>query len=125
MRLLQQLSEAEVAGFRGTPPPAAAAAAPAETVVRFNEPLTTGAYPVNGRSLEQLAQGIPLFPPIEGLPEGAWKKPCNTCHKWDRRTLCEQAATYVKNPGTALRSQHPYGGPEKVAMMEWAKAGCQ
>jgi hypothetical protein len=33
--------------------------------------------------------------------------------------------TYVKNPKSALRVSHPYGGPEKVAMMQWAKTGCQ
>jgi hypothetical protein len=126
--LLQRLSDAEVAALRGAtaPPPAAAAAtAPAEEVVRFNEPLTSGPYPVNGRSLEQLVEGIPLFPPIEGLDETAWKKHCNACHKWDRMTLCEQGASYVKNPKSALRGSHPYGGPEKLAIMQWAKTGCQ
>ena len=77
------------------------------------------------RSLEQLVQGVPLFPPIEGLDESIWKKNCNACHKWDRRTLCEQGATYIKDPKMALRGSHPYGGPEKVAIMQWAKTGCQ
>jgi hypothetical protein len=93
--------------------------------VRFNEPLTSGPYPVNGRSLEQLVDDIPLFPPIEGLDEAVWKKNCKACHQWDRRTLCEQGATYVKNPRSALRGSHPYGGPEKLAIMQWAKTGCQ
>jgi hypothetical protein len=132
---LQPLSTAEVAAVRGltvtpaappAPPPAPAAAAPAsEEVVRFDEPLKTGPPPVNGRSLEQLVQGVPLFPPIEGLDESVWKKNCNACHKWDRRTLCEQGATYLKDPKMALRGSHPYGGPEKVAIMQWAKTGCQ
>jgi hypothetical protein len=121
--LLQRMTDAEIAGLRGAPAPPPAA--PAEQVVRFDEPLTTGPYPVNGRSLEQLVAGIPLFPPIEGLDEASWKKQCNACHKWDRRTLCEQGATYVKNPKSALRGSHPYGGAEKLAMMEWAKTGCQ
>jgi hypothetical protein len=107
------------------PPPAAAAAPDSDEVVRFDEPLKTGPPPVNGHSLEQLVQGVPLFPPIEGLDESLWKKNCNTCHKWDRRTLCEQGATYLKNPKMALRGSHPYGGPEKVAIMQWAKTGCQ
>src|ERR1700722_6111848 len=80
-----------------------AATAQAEQIVRFSEPLTTGPFPINGQSLEQLVQGTPLFPPIEGLPENVWKKPCSSCHKWDRRTLCEQGAFYVKNPAAALR----------------------
>ena len=138
MGLLQRLSEAEGASVRGltaSPPAAAAPAAPApapaapaapgQDVVRFKEPLTSGPYPVNGSSLEQLVNGIPLFPPIEGLDEAVWKKNCNACHKWDQRTLCEQGATYVKNPKSALRKSHPYGGAEKVAMMEWSKTGCQ
>jgi hypothetical protein len=126
LRLLQRLSDAEVAALRGAPaPPPAAAPETAEEVVRFNEPLTSGPFPVNGHSLEQLVTGVPLFPPIEGLDEAVWKKPCNACHKWDRMTLCEQAATYVKNPKSALRRSHPYGGAEKVAMMQWAKTGCQ
>src|SRR5882757_9931390 len=77
MALLQRLSEAEGASVRGltaSPPATAAAPAPAapapaptgQDVVRFKEPLTSGPYPVNGSSLEQLVNGIPLFPPIEG-----------------------------------------------------------
>jgi hypothetical protein len=127
--LLQRLTDGEVAALRGAPPAAAtvaaAAAPPAEEVVLFDKPLTSGPFPVNGSSLEQLVQGTPLFPPIEGLDESVWKKHCNACHMWDRRTLCEQAATYVKNPKSALRTSHPYGGPEKIAMMQWAKTGCQ
>jgi hypothetical protein len=143
LALLQSLSAAEVAAVRGAPapappPPPAAAQAPAaaaqppataaaspEEVVRFTEPLTSGPFPVNGRSLEQLVQGVPLFPPFEGLDEATWKKPCGSCHKWDRMSLCEQGATYVKNPRSALRGSHPYGGPEKIAIMQWAKTGCQ
>jgi hypothetical protein len=138
LALLQRLAEAESPSARGltaSPPAAAAAPAPApatptpapagQDVVRFKEPLTSGPYPVNGSSLEQLVNGIPLFPPIEGLEEAVWKKNCNACHKWDQRTLCEQAASYVKNPKSALRGSHPYGGAEKVAMMQWAKTGCQ
>ncbi len=133
MALLQRLAEAEGASGRGltaSPPaaaaPAAAAPAAAEEIVRFNEPLTSGPYPVKGQSLEQLMlTGTPQFPPIEGLDEAVWKKQCTSCHKWDQRTLCEQAASYVKNPKSALRGSHPYGGAEKVAMMQWAKTGCQ
>src|SRR4030081_3635373 len=124
LALLQSLSAAEVAALRGTPAPPPAAAPP-EEVVLFTEPLTSGPFPVNGRSLEQLVQGVPLFPPFEGLDEATWKKPCSACHKWDRMSLCEQGATYVKNPRSALRGSHPYGGPEKIAIMQWAKTGCQ
>jgi hypothetical protein len=128
LRLLQRLSEAEIAAWRGpaaAPAAAAAGGAPAEEVVRFNVPLTSGPFPVNGNSLEQLVAGVPLFPPIEGLDEKVWKKNCTACHKWDRQTLCEQGASYIKDPKTALRGSHPYGGAEKIAMMQWAKTGCQ
>ena len=88
-------------------------------------PLDFGPFPVNGRSLEELINDVPMFSPMEGLDESAWKKPCNNCHKWDRQTLCEQGATYAKNPKAALRHSHPYGGADKIAMMRWAKGGCQ
>ena len=124
LRVLQLLSQAEIAALRGAPAPAAAPAA-GEEVVRFDVPLTSGPFPVNGSSLEQLVAGVPLFPPIEGLDEKTWKKPCAACHRWDRRTLCEQGASYIKDPKVALRGSHPYGGAEKLAMMQWAKTGCQ
>jgi hypothetical protein len=144
LRSLERLSDAESAALRGgapppavaaVPPPAAApppaapapaAAAPTEeTIIKFNEPITFGPYPVNGSSLEQLFNSVPMFPPIEGLAESIWKRPCSSCHKWDRRTLCEQGATYVKNPPSSLRHPHPFGGADKLALMQWAKTGCQ
>ena len=51
-------------------------------------------------------------------------KNCAACHKWDRQTLCEQGASYAKNPRYALRISHPYGGFSS-ALMQWAKSGCQ
>jgi hypothetical protein len=96
-----------------------------DQVVRFTDPLTSIPYPMNGHSLSELIHGTPLFPPIEGLEESVWKKQCTSCHQWTQKTLCEQANTYVNNPKAALRVPHPYGGPEKVAMMHWAKTGCQ
>jgi hypothetical protein len=97
----------------------------AEAILRFNAPVTTGPMPVNGHSLAELVTGVPLFPPIDGLEETVWKKHCDSCHRWDQTSLCEQGKTYLKNPKAALRVSHPYGGPEKVAMMQWAKTGCQ
>jgi len=120
LKLLQPLAPAEKEAE------APAADASAEEIVRFDQPLRTGPYPINGQSLAQLLQGTPLFPPIEGLPENVWKtKHCNECHQWDHRTLCEQGATYLKNPAMALRKSHPYGGAEKTAVMQWVKNGCQ
>src|SRR5262249_23129270 len=104
---------------------AGAAADDSDEAPRFGAPIASGPYPVNGHSIEELSQGTPLFPPFEGIPEPVWKKPCSSCHKWDRRTLCEQGQTYVKNPAFTLRHPHPYGGPFKNALRQWAKAGCQ
>jgi hypothetical protein len=36
-----------------------------------------------------------------------------------------QAKIYASDPKMAFRKQHPYGGPEKLAMMNWAQNGCQ
>jgi hypothetical protein len=125
LRLLQPLTPAEIADATGAAAAQAAPAAPpADDVLRFSQPVPFGPFPVNGRSIEELAQGIPQFPPFDGLEESLWKKNCATCHKWDRQTLCEQGASYAKNPRYALRISHPYGGFSS-ALMQWAKSGCQ
>ncbi len=107
------------------PAPPDRSPAAAGTPIRFADPLKTGPFPVNGQSIETLASLKPLFPPIEGLDEKVWKLDCGSCHKWDRQTLCKQGQTYVGDPAMALRNRHPYGGPFKVALMEWARTGCQ
>lgn len=103
----------------------AASAGPSSDQLRFDEPVPFGAFPVQGRTLKELAGGEPLFPPIEGLPEELWKKPCATCHKWNQERLCEQGNSYLKAAKYVLRHQHPYGGTYKLALMRWAKSGCQ
>lgn len=115
-------------------PPAAAAppAAPTravaairpEDVLRFDQPIPFGPFPLNGHSLKELIDTVPLFPPIEGLDESLWKKKCTSCHKWDQASLCQQAATYVKTPRYALRVPHPFGGTIQLALMRWSKSGC-
>jgi hypothetical protein len=97
----------------------------AEAPLRFDQPIRTGPYPVNGLSIKQLIESVPLFPPIEGLDEALWKKPCSSCHKWDKEKLCQQGKTYVNAARYVLRQPHPYGGPFKVALMRWAKSGCE
>jgi hypothetical protein len=106
-------------------PPAAQAAPSDNEVVRWSQPLTSGGYPVQGFSLEELVKGVPEYPPIDGLPEPVWRKTCNNCHQWTQQSLCVQAKIYAQNPEMAFRKQHPYGGPEKIAMMKWAAQGCQ
>jgi hypothetical protein len=131
-KLMQPASATELAAVQGTPAPAAqpptasAAAATEQKVVKFSDPIPFGPVTVAGKTLEQLAAAdAPLFPPLDGLPEALWKKPCATCHTWTKETLCEQGARYVKDPTLAFRNQHPYGGPMKVTLLEWAKQGCQ
>jgi hypothetical protein len=111
-----------------TAPPAAPAASSdtsAQDILRFTQKITEGPVPVNGSSLAELITGIPIYPPIPGLPDNVWKKTCNNCHQWNQQSLCVQAKIYLNDPKMTLRIQHPYGGPEKVAMMKWAKGGCQ
>jgi hypothetical protein len=107
-----------------SPPPVPAAAPSGQDAVTFNGIITEGPTPINGSSLAQLIKSVPDFPPIEGLPEDVWKKTCNNCHQWNQQSLCVQAKLYVNDPKMMLRIQHPFGGPEKVAMM-WAKGGCK
>lgn len=141
--VLQQLSPDEVAAATGeaapqtagpgasrnpsASTPSAQATAPGshDEVLGYSKPIPFGPFPVVGNSIEQLAAGIPIFPPFEGLDERQWKKTCSNCHKWDRTTLCGQGTTYVKNPQLTVRHPHPYGGAFKGALMEWAKGGCK
>jgi hypothetical protein len=98
---------------------------PASEIVRYAQTINSGPPPVYGHSLAQLVTGVPMFPPIDGLPENVWQKTCNNCHNWNQQSLCVQAKIYAGDPKMAFRKQHPYGGPEKLAMMNWAQNGCQ
>lgn len=107
------------------PPLKPAASASGDEVVRYSQPIQSGGYPVQGHSLEELVHGVPTFAPIEGLPDNVWHKTCNNCHNWNQQTLCQQAMIYAQDVKMTMRKQHPYGGPEKLAMMNWAQHGCQ
>jgi hypothetical protein len=111
-------------------PPSTAVAAQPDDLLRFDQPVPFGPFPVNGRSLKSLLgltnePSFPMFPPIEGLEDSLWKKACPTCHKWNEARLCEQGKSYLKTPRYALRQPHPFGGADKIALMRWAKGGCQ
>lgn len=95
--------------------------------VTFSDPLTEGDAAIVGRSLEELIQGTPLFPPVEGLPESYWKtQECSNCHEWEQANLCTQANTYLTDAGSAnLVKEHPYGGTFKLNLRNWAMAGCE
>ena len=135
---LQPVAQADIAALTSAPPatapnpqpaPAAANVPPPDVfgngVITFTGKITAGPTPVNGSSLAQLIAGLPIYPPIEGLPDAAWKKTCNNCHQWNQQSLCVQAKLYAEDPKMTMRIQHPYGGPEKIAMMKWAQGGCQ
>jgi len=106
------------------PAPGATAAIRPEDILRFDQPIPFGPFPLNGHSLKELIDTLPLFSPIEGLEESLWKKNCTECHQWNQARLCEQAATYVQTPRYALRVQHPFGGTLQIALMRWSKSGC-
>ena len=106
----------------GTTPGTVAEPEPAN--LNFTDPVPFGPFPVRGRSLEQLANSLPLFAPIDGLPDTRWKKQCTSCHQWNKDRLCDQGKSYAANPVNIIRIQHPYGGPYKKALASWAKSGC-
>lgn len=146
LRYMKKLSAEEAKAAGGGAAPAVAAAAPppattstpkapalaaapaapaaAKDVLLFDQPVPFGPFPVNGQSLKKLAETIPLFPPIEGLEKALWEKKCSTCHKWNKQRLCQQGGTYAKLARHVLRHQHPFGGAYKIALMKWAKSGC-
>ncbi len=114
-----------------TAPPAAPAAQGAaaamrpEDILRFDQPIPFGPYPVNGHSLKEMIDSTLQFPPIKGLDESLWKKKCTSCHQWNQARLCEQGKTYVKSAKMVLRVPHPFGGAFKLAIMRWTKSGCE
>lgn len=101
---------------------------PAPTLrVTYSSPLTTGDPETIGRSIEELARGSPLYPPIEGIPEALWKgQPCSACHTWTRAALCDQSKTYQGSAAErSLTKQHPYGHGFKQNLRAWAQGGCE
>ncbi|WP_424933706.1 caspase family protein [Amaricoccus macauensis] len=118
--------EAEVAA--ATPQPATPAPVQGGQggKVLFDQPLSRGEPQVDGRSIAQIIEGSPQYPPIEGLPEVVWKeKTCSDCHQWNRERLCEQANTYLTDIGRfALDKQHPMDGFKQV-LADWADGGCE
>lgn len=110
-----------------TPDAAPAEPATAPGVVRYDLPLTSGVAEITGKTIAEVTEGSPLFPPIEGLPDEVWKgKHCSDCHQWTREALCTQANVYVTANGErSLDKQHPFGGSFKKNLKTWAADGCQ
>ena len=96
-----------------------------EVAILFGQPLSNDTN-TPARSIKQLADASPDFPPIEGLDESAWKdQNCSNCHTWERENLCTQGEFYVAKDDSALsRIDHPYGGLLKTALKQWAAQGC-
>lgn len=95
-------------------------------LIKFDEPLETDDPAISGRSLAELAEGRPLFAPIEGLPAAVWEdRQCSGCHNWNRETLCEQGQFYLGEAGkSGLAKIHPYGGGFKQELLIWSSQGC-
>lgn len=94
--------------------------------VTFNEVLFRDVPQIDGKSIAQIIEGSPQYPPIEGLPDSVWKeKQCTDCHKWNADRLCEQGNTYLTEVGRfALDKQHPMDGFKQV-LRDWAAGGCE
>lgn len=95
--------------------------------VTFTTPMAFGNEYIIGRSLSQIIDSSPAFPPIEGLPAEIWQnQSCKSCHSWTRADLCVQANTYVAmSPSRYREKQHPFGGMLKINLRNWAQNGCQ
>ena len=96
------------------------------SIVTFTAPLDGFSAEVDGRSIAQIIEGSPLFPPIEGLPDELWKdQTCSNCHSWTQEALCDQAQVYLGDlAAQSLAKQHPMGGGLKRAMQSWAVRDC-
>lgn len=92
----------------------------------FDQPLQSGSDAVLGRSISELAQGKPVVPPVEGLPDSVWAHlQCSGCHNWNRKNLCDQGNFYAgKEDSVVSRIKHPYQGDFKLALKRWASEGC-
>ncbi|WP_109466713.1 caspase family protein [Albibacillus kandeliae] len=112
----------------GPAPKPPAAPQPVATLenVTFTSPIPSDTPQVNGRSIAQLIDSEPLFPPIEGLPETYWKgQHCSNCHQWTEERICTQAQTYLSPElQHSLDKKHPLGGSFKRALKVWAEGGC-
>jgi hypothetical protein len=108
-----------------TAPGAVAMTLPARVV--FDEPLTDVPDEIAGRTLAELIQGSPLYPPIEGLPDEVWKEQsCSHCHQWTEADLCVQAQTYASAPQErTLSREHPLGAAFRGVLGVWAAGGCE
>lgn len=106
------------------PAPGPTAAALPDAIITYLSPLTREG-PIQGRSIAQIIEGSPQYPPVDGLPDSYWKtKTCSNCHHWNQAALCEQGKTYLTQSGRfALEKRHPLDGFKQV-LRDWAAADC-
>ncbi len=95
--------------------------------VSYDVPLAFGNEILIGRTLSEIIETSPEYPPIEGLPEAMWKEQtCKSCHTWTRQDLCTQANTYVSmDPAKYREKMHPFGGLLKINLRNWAQNDCE
>jgi len=106
--------------------PPVAAGVPENEIITFTSALISDDPALNGRTIADLIEATPLFPPIEDLPEEFWKgQSCGNCHNWTQERICTQAQTYVGAGEEALQKKHPLGGAFKRKLQTWAAAGCE
>ncbi len=97
------------------------------TTLSFEQAVEGDVQSDKPRSIKELAEGNPLFSPVEDLPREYWEaEVCSNCHNWDKAALCTQGEFYTAQEGDrSTRIQHPYGGFFKKALEQWAAGGCQ
>jgi uncharacterized caspase-like protein len=119
-------AEAEAAADVPGEMPKAMQAAIAAAPVAFQSPIAEGTPEIIGKTIEELIVSQPMYPPIEGLPDEAWKGlKCSNCHQWEKANLCEQGEFYVNETTfEAAEKQHPLGGAFKLTLRRWAELGC-
>jgi uncharacterized caspase-like protein len=125
--IADRLAAASPPPSAGAAPEARAPTPPLQGSVSFSAPLQNVAGEIDGRSIEELIAGSPLYPPIEGLPDEVGKgRTCANCHAWTRDALCDQARTYLSaSAERSLQKPHPLGAGFKTALGIWASGDCR